>query len=238
MDTSNLSRCPRVTRVKLLAIDTSTDACSVALDVDGQLIARCELAPRRQAELILPMIDESLAEAGLRVEQLEAIAFGRGPGTFTGLRIACGVTQGIAFARELPVVPVSTLAALAQGGYREYGHEEIIAAIDARMGEVYWGLFQLSQGGLMQAVSEERVSSISDLNLPEGDSHWAGIGSGWGTDLTALATQIRSRLRGLRPQVFPQARDVLSLAIPAYLQGAYVSAAQAVPVYLRNKVVS
>lgn len=222
--------------MKLLALDTSTDACSVALDIEGQVFTRFELAPRRHAEIILPLIEQVLSEAELQVKQLDAIAFGRGPGAFTGLRIACGVTQGIAFAADLPVVPVSTLAALAQGGYRASGHEKIIAAIDARMGEVYWGLFQLTQGGLMQAVSEERVSALADLDLPQGDDLWAGIGSGWGT-AAAPAAQIRQRLCDVTPQLLPDARDILSLAKPAYLQGTYVAAAQALPIYLRNKVV-
>lgn len=222
--------------MNLLALDTSTDACSVALDIDGQMFTRFELAPRRHAEIILPMIEQLLNEAELRVKQLDAIAFGRGPGAFTGLRIACGVTQGIAFAADLPVVPVSTLAALAQGGYRATAHEKVIAAIDARMGEVYWGLFQLTQEGLMQTVSEERVSALGDLKLPQGDDLWVGIGSGWGT-AAAPAAQIQPRLCDVKPQLLPDARDILSLAKPAYLQGAYVSAFQAIPVYLRNKVV-
>ncbi|MGH8655673.1 MAG: tRNA (adenosine(37)-N6)-threonylcarbamoyltransferase complex dimerization subunit type 1 TsaB [Gammaproteobacteria bacterium] len=222
--------------MKLLALDTSTEACSVALDIEGQVFTRFELAPRRHAEIILPMIEQLLSEAGLRVQQLDAIAFGRGPGAFTGLRIACGVTQGIAFAADLPVVPVSTLAALAQGGYRATAHEKIIAAIDARMGEVYWGLFQLTQGGLMQAASEERISAFGNLELPKGDDLWAGIGSGWGTAVTPAA-QIQRRVRDVKPEVLPHAKDILSLAKPAYLQGAYVSAVQAMPTYLRNKVV-
>ncbi len=222
--------------MKLLALDTSTDACSVALDIDGQVFTRFELAPRRHAEIILPMIEQVLSEAELRVKQLDAIAFGRGPGAFTGLRIACGVTQGIAFAADLAVVAVSTLAALAQGAYRAYGHEKVIAAIDARMGEVYWGLFQLTQGGLIQAASEERISAFGNLELPNGDDLWAGIGSGWGTAV-APAAQIQQRLCDVKPEVLPHAEDILSLAKPAYLQGAYVSAIQAMPIYLRNKVV-
>ncbi|MGH8659579.1 MAG: tRNA (adenosine(37)-N6)-threonylcarbamoyltransferase complex dimerization subunit type 1 TsaB [Gammaproteobacteria bacterium] len=221
--------------MKLLALDTSTEACSVAVDIEGQVFTRFELAPRRHAEIILPMIEQLLSEAALEVNDLDAIAFGRGPGSFTGLRIACGVTQGIAFAADLPVVPVSTLAALAQGGYRVTGHERIIAAIDARMREVYWGLFHLTQGGLMQAVSEERVSALGDLELPQGDELWVGIGSGWST--AAPPAQIQPRLCELKPQVVPDAQDILTLAKPAYLQGAYVSTAQALPTYLRNKVV-
>ncbi|MGI0026124.1 MAG: tRNA threonylcarbamoyladenosine biosynthesis protein TsaB, partial [Nitrososphaera sp.] len=112
----------------------------------------------------------------------------------------------------------------------------VIAAIDARMGEVYWGLFQRTQGGLMQAASEERVSALADLELPKGDDWWAGIGSGWGTAV-APAAQIQRRLCDVKPEVLPHAKDILSLAKPAYLKGAYVSAVQAMPTYLRNKVV-
>jgi tRNA threonylcarbamoyladenosine biosynthesis protein TsaB len=177
-----------------------------------------------------------LSEAGLEVSQLDAIAFARGPGSFTGLRIACGVTQGIAFAVELPVVPVSTLVALAQGAYRTSGHENVIAAIDARMGEVYWGLFQLSQGGLMEARSEEQVSALGDIALAQGDDLWVGVGSGWGTAAVASA-HIQGRLCAVEPRLLPDARDILSLARALYSQGAYVPAAQALPTYLRNKVV-
>ena len=137
----------------LLALETATEACSAALAVDGDIRERFEVAPRGHSELILPMVDELMAEADISIEQVDAIAFGRGPGAFTGLRIAVGVTQGIAFGADLPVVPVSTLAALAQGSESN----SVLAAIDARMDEVYWGAYQRSSAGLMTLCGEEAV---------------------------------------------------------------------------------
>ena len=123
--------------MKLLALDTATEACSAAVLADGEVLERYELAPRRHAALILPMIESVLAEAGLEISQLDAIAVGRGPGAFTGVRIAIGIAQGIAFAADLPVALVSTLAALALGTARDTGATRIAAALDARMGEIY-----------------------------------------------------------------------------------------------------
>jgi tRNA threonylcarbamoyladenosine biosynthesis protein TsaB len=132
--------------MKLLALDTATEACSAAVWVDGTVLERYELAPRRHAALILPMIEAVLAEANLSPLQLDAIAFGRGPGAFTGVRIAVGIAQGIAFAADLPVIPISTLAALALGAAQETGYSRIAAALDARMGEVYWGVYAVADG--------------------------------------------------------------------------------------------
>ncbi|MGB5065729.1 MAG: tRNA (adenosine(37)-N6)-threonylcarbamoyltransferase complex dimerization subunit type 1 TsaB, partial [Candidatus Competibacter sp.] len=142
--------------MKLLALDTATDACSAAVWVDGVVHERYELAPRRHAALILPMIEAVLAEAGLRPAQLDAVAFGRGPGAFTGVRIAVGIAQGIAFAADLPVVPVSTLAALALGVGRETGHARLAVALDARMSEVYWGTYVVTADDA-ELLGEERV---------------------------------------------------------------------------------
>src|SRR3569833_3307602 len=133
--------------MKLLAIDTATEACSAALYLDGAVNKRYVLAPREHALLILPMIDELLRDANLSPLELDAVAFGRGPGAFTGLRIAAGVAQGIAYGADLPVVPVSSLAALAQGCYRERGVTRVLATIDARIGEVYWGAYRLGSDG-------------------------------------------------------------------------------------------
>ncbi len=130
--------------MKLLAIDTAGEACSAALYIEGAVQERFELASRRQSELILPMMEELLAEAELGLTQLDCLAFGCGPGAFTGLRIATGVIQAAAFASDLPVAPVSTLAGLAQGQFRQKGHRHLLPCFDARMQEVYWGAYRVA----------------------------------------------------------------------------------------------
>jgi tRNA threonylcarbamoyladenosine biosynthesis protein TsaB len=221
--------------MKLLAIETATEACSAALYLDGEVIERFQLAPREHTALILPMVDELLAEAGLMPAQLDAIAFGCGPGAFTGVRIATGVVQGIAFALDLPVVPVSTLAVLAQGGQREYGWGRVAAAIDARMGEVYWGGFEADDDGIMQLVGEELVTPPQEVPLLQGHE-WHGIGSGWHSYAVELAQRQGVAMIDAIGDYYPHARDVATLAVAAYQRGEAVSAEQALPRYLRDQV--
>ncbi len=220
-----------MTAVKLLALDTATEACSAALLVDGAVLERYELAPRRHAALILPMIEAVLAEAGLRATQLDAVAFGRGPGAFTGVRVAVGIAQGIAFAADLPVVPVSTLAALALGAARETGHTRIAAALDARMGEIYWGTYAVA-GETVDALGEECVRAPPAVSAPPGD--WFGVGSGWSV-YSAILCQ-RLAVGGWLDERYPRAGDVARLAADPRRRGEWVSAERARPVYLRNDV--
>ena len=177
--------------MKLLALDTATDACSAAVWVDGVVHERYELAPRRHAALILPMIEAVLAEAGLRPAQLDAVAFGRGPGAFTGVRIAVGIAQGIAFAADLPVVPVSTLAALALGVGRETGHARLAVALDARMSEVYWGTYVVTADDA-ELLGEERVCAPAAVTAPTG-ADWFGAGGGWRVHAAVLSRQLPVR---------------------------------------------
>jgi tRNA threonylcarbamoyladenosine biosynthesis protein TsaB len=222
--------------MKLLALETATEACSAALYLDGEFSERYQIAPRGHTDLILPMVDGLLAEAELVPAQLDAIAFGRGPGAFTGVRIATGVVQGIAFALELPVVPVSTLAALAQGGRREFGWERVATAIDARMGEVYWGCFAVDGEGSMHPASDELVCPPSQV--PQLHEHqWHGIGSGWHSYAIELAERQGVAMIDAIGDYFPHARDVATLAVAAYQRGEAVSAEQALPRYLRDQVV-
>ena len=222
-------------RQNLLAIDTSTDTCSAALSVSGDIHERFELAPRNHARLILPMVESLLAEAGLTLAQIDALAFGCGPGSFTGVRIATGVAQGIAFGADIQVVPVSTLAALAQGVHDACGATHVLAALDARMNEVYWGAYVLNDHGLMQLQAEEGVYPPQQVPLPEAQ-HWQGAGSGW----KHYAEQLHARLPGcvsaVHADYYPRAQAIARLGSYGLKLGQAVSAELAQPVYLRNEV--
>ena len=219
--------------MKLLAIETCTEACSAAICAGDAILERYEFAPQRHAELILPMVEDLLAEAGFALGALDALAFGRGPGAFTGVRICTGVAQGLAFGADLPVIPISTLAALAQGAAGD--HARIASAIDARMGEVYWGLFRVDADGLVEPEGEELVARPDAVSLPANED-WYGAGSGWGTHAALLSERMGERLIACDGDRFPHARDVLRLAMRALRLGQVVPAEQALPVYLRDRV--
>lgn len=220
--------------MKLLALDTATEACSAALLSGDAVYERHVIAPRRHAELILPMVDGVLTEAGLGLNDLDAIAFGRGPGAFTGVRIAAGVTQGLALGAGLPVIPVSSLAALAQTALGKAA--VVLPAIDARMGEVYWAAYESDQDGLATALAGEQVASPDAVRVPSTGQIF-GIGSGWGTYRERLERILDGRIGGIDPDRFPLAKDMLPLAVREYNAGRCVSAEQALPVYLRDNVV-
>lgn len=217
--------------MNLLALETATEACSAALLTGDETLERYQVSPRGHSQLILPMVDELLAEAGITMGQVEAIAFGRGPGAFTGLRIAVGVTQGIAFAADLPVIPVSTLAALAQGCEQD----RVLAAIDARMGEIYWGIYQRNSDGLMTVQGKEQVLPPDRISLPEGDL-WYGAGSGWESYRDILVEHCSTQLSGTDGKCLPRASEVARLGEAYFRAGKAVSAEQAIPVYLRDQV--
>lgn len=217
--------------MNLLALETATDACSVALAVGQDIVERHEVLPQGHARRILPMVDEVLAEAGLVLADVDALAFGRGPGAFTGVRIAVSVAQGIAFGADIPVVPVSTLAALAQGSR----HDAVLAAMDARMGEVYWGAYRRDADGLMQAVGDELVAHPDAVPVPAG-ADWYGVGSGWASYAQELTRQCGSALKDWTENGYPHARDVALLGMSGFAAGQAVSAERALPVYLRDEV--
>lgn len=222
--------------MKIIAIETSTEACSAALLLDDAVSAAYQLAPRGHTELILPMIDDLLARAGLERSQLEAVAFGRGPGAFTGVRIATGVAQGIAFALNIPVTPVSTLAALAHRVWRETGHQKIAVAIDARMGEVYWGCYHVEGSGKVILHGEEQVCAPQAVPALVGDG-WTGAGSGWESYGETLHARLGHHLREVIEGQYPHAHDIALLGEAMLNQGLAVDSTSAMPVYLRDQVV-
>ncbi len=224
--------------MKLLAIDTATEGCSATLSLDGETTSVMEVVPRKHAELILPMVETLLADAGLSLSQLDALAFGRGPGAFTGVRIATGVIQGLAFAADLPVVPVSTLQALAQRVANEMQHRAVVTAFDARMNEVYFALWQQDEQGLMQLLGEERVIAPELLDLPEAINiaHFVGAGSGWMTYAPVLSRRCGFDGNAIYADLISRAEEVAQLALAGFASGQAVSAEQALPVYLRNSV--
>lgn len=215
----------------LLALDTATEACSVALLHDGKVTSHYEVIPRLHAQKLLPMIKELLAQAGVELSAVEAIAFGRGPGAFTGVRIAIGVVQGLAFALERPVLPISNLAALAQRAYREHGATQVASAIDARMDEVYWGCYR-EQAGEMRLQGVEAVLPPEAAALPgDASGDWFGAGTGWG-----YAERLSVKPTALDAGMLPHAEDLLTLARFAWARGEAIRADDAQPVYLRDKV--
>ncbi|MGE8498404.1 MAG: tRNA (adenosine(37)-N6)-threonylcarbamoyltransferase complex dimerization subunit type 1 TsaB [Pseudomonas sp.] len=216
----------------LLALDTATEACSVALLHEGRVTSHYEVIPRMHAQRLLPMIKQLLANAGVPLSALDAIAFGRGPGAFTGVRIAIGVVQGLAFALDRPVLPVSNLAVLAQRSLREQGANQVAAAIDARMDEVYWGCYRNDQGE-MRLAGVEAVLPPEQVSLPrDASGEWFGAGTGWGTYAARMPVAIQGSDNGL----LPHAEDLLNLARFAWSRGEAVAADDAQPVYLRDKV--
>ena len=221
--------------MKLLAIDTTEAACSAALLYDRQIIDRFILAPRRHSELVLPMMDELLHEAGVRLSQLDALAFARGPGSFTGVRIACAVVQGAATAADLPVVPVSSLLALAQGVADADSATRVLAGFDARMQEVYWAQCVCDAEGLMRLDGEEQVCPPQSVP-PPGDGGWLGAGGAFAAYGEILQARLGERLIGMRAEASVQARDLVRLAARDFSAGLAVPAERALPVYLRDQV--
>jgi len=226
--------------VKLLALDTATELCSAALWLDGEVLEREELRARGHGELILPMIEALLAQAGLRLQQLDAIAFGRGPGAFTGVRLAVSVAQGLGYSAGLPLIPISDLRALAAQALRlSPATPRVLVCQDARMAEVYWGCYEhaLQNGSqLLAAAGVESVSVPESVMLPADWSHGTvcGAGSGFAAYHSALsATQ--SQLAAVFPQLLPRAGEIAQLAAADGL-GCAVPAEDAQPIYLRDNV--
>ncbi|MCE7535052.1 tRNA (adenosine(37)-N6)-threonylcarbamoyltransferase complex dimerization subunit type 1 TsaB [Aliivibrio fischeri] len=221
---------------KILAVDTATENCSVALIVDGKVYSRRAVAPREHTIKILPFVDEVLKEAGVRLKDLDALAFGQGPGSFTGVRIGIGIAQGLAFGADLPMVGISTLEAMAQAGYRLHGATQVAASIDARMGEVYFGMYQRNQDGTWTYEVAETVSAPEALStyLPEQSGEWLTVGTGWDAYTEALATlPLECKVSDV---LYPDAEDMALLAQQKFEQGLALPAEESSPVYVRDTV--
>ncbi|EAS43861.1 tRNA (adenosine(37)-N6)-threonylcarbamoyltransferase complex dimerization subunit type 1 TsaB [Photobacterium profundum] len=224
---------------KILAVDTSTENCSVALMMGNEIISRCEYAPREHTTKILPMVDTVLAEGGVKLTQLDALAFGRGPGSFTGVRIGIGIAQGLAFGADLPMVGISTLMTMAQGTYRKHQSEQVLTAIDARMGEIYWGQYRRQIDGDWLLQGKERVLApdalVQEQNANQTDSGiWLTAGTGW-ESYAELRGQLN--LNAQKGEIlYPDSQDMVVLAKYALARGEAVSAEDASPVYVRDTV--
>lgn len=218
--------------MKLLALETSTEACSAALSLDGRVLSRFRHAPRMQTDLLLPMVDELLAESGLALADIDALAYSRGPGAFTGVRIAAAAVQAMAFARDLPVLAVSSLQALAQGAHRVHGATRVLSVFDARMNEVYAGAYAWADG-LMQPLDEDHLCAPDALPAALRGEFFV-VGNGLAVYEAALRAQCA--FSGSDAVLFPSAEDVLPLALALHAAGGARPAELALPVYLRDEV--
>ena len=219
--------------MKILALDTSTEFCSLALWQDGAVVVRETLAGQRHSELVLPMLDELLAAAGLTLTQLDGIAFGAGPGSFTGLRIACGVAQGLALGANLPVLGVGTLEALVQT-QATTKDSKVIAALDARMGEIYHAAYTRSTEG-WEAVCEPTLCLPQQAPQLPGDG-WVACGSGFDKYGEVLGERYQGQMSRIDAGIYPHAREMAQLAAPGFAKGLGIDPADAAPLYIRNKV--
>ena len=216
--------------MRFAAIESSSEWCSVALWADGEIAAIERRAGVRHGELVLPMLERLLAQGGIPASALEAVAFGAGPGSFTGLRIACGVAQGLAFARGIPVLGVSTLEAIAE----ESGAGRAVVCLDARMHEVYYAALEKGPAGWRETIEAQCVAP-SAAPLPAGGG-WHGCGNGFAAYREALAARLGPSLARIAPEAHPSAVAVARLAAPRLAAGQGVDAALAAPAYVRDKV--
>ena len=222
-----------MTKVTLLALDTSTEACSVALLHNGEKTYLYEVAERTHTKRILPMVEQLLSQSGISLKQIDALAFGRGPGSFTGVRVGAGIAQGLALGADLPVIAVSDLLAMAQAAFELQGKTNIATAIDARMNEVYFAQFchqQTSVGMQWQDIVKEQVCS-SEQAIAQLDKAAFRVGTGW----AAYAQFAQQELIGSEI-ILPDARFMLDIALTNWQQGKSISALEIEPVYLRNEV--
>lgn len=220
--------------MKILGLDTSAAACSVGILADQSITVQHTIAPMQQAKIILPMIEAVLSQASLSLKELDAITFGCGPGSFTGVRIAASVAQGLAFAANLPVIPISSLALLAQTALLEKKGENFAIAMDARMNEIYWAEYQVNLKGMVELVGEEKICSLADLHsLNVTNKSIVAIGDAWERFKTELIQNLHFEPQAIHSTIIPHAEPLLQLAKEQYQNGKYVTASMALPNYLR-----
>ena len=222
----------------ILAIDTATDACSAALLIGKTTYERFEIAPQQHTQLLLPMIESIMEKANISCADLSAIAFGAGPGSFTGLRIAAGVTQGIAFAHNLPVIPISILQTMAQSACQEFDINKVFVGLDARMGEIYWGVYEKDSQGLMRPVISDQLTIATAISLPAESTPGYGVGNAWIKYAEQLNQSLGPYLLGVNQQYYPKASLIAQLAVNEFMAGKVISAELAIPNYLRHQVVA
>ena len=220
--------------MRLLAVDTATEACSAALQVDGRVLSRLDTAGRSHTQQMLPMVHGLMAEAGLRFADLQGLVCGVGPGSFAGVRIGVGFVKGLALSLGLPVVAVSSLEMLAQDAI-DGGATRVICAIDARMDEVYLGAFERGADSLARALSAPWLAAPRDFKL-DIQGPWSAVGTGWGRYEAELREGLEGAVERLDGKALPHATAALRLAQPAFARGHTLDADALAPRYLRDKV--
>lgn len=222
--------------MRILAIDTATEACSVALLNNGKVTAHFELCAREHTQRILPLVQAQLQQNALVLHELDGLAFGKGPGSFTGVRIGTGIAQGLSLGAELPLVGVSTLKTMAQSAWRLQGAERVLAAIDARMGEVYWAEYQRDEQGIWQGEETEAVLKPEDAlqRMAQLEGKWAMVGTGWQA-YPQLSAESALALENTEV-LLPCAEDMIPLAEIELAAGRTARPEEAEPTYLRNEV--
>jgi tRNA threonylcarbamoyladenosine biosynthesis protein TsaB len=221
----------------ILAIDTTAELCSAAIASGNKVYARTLIAPKLQAQKMLSLIEGLLTETGLAVNQLDAIAFGAGPGSFTGLRVACGIAQGLAFGADLPVIPISSLRTIAWMVHQQNQADHVMAALDARQHQIYWGLYKYDPKLLMKLQGDEVVVSPGLAPLPKKIETWVGAGSGWKAYRDELIQHTGDQQFAVHEELLPEAEALVELACNDFNHKAGLPAHMAKPEYVRNKVV-
>lgn len=221
----------------ILAFEAATQICSVAVCVNGRIFSRLEKTPKRSSEVLLPMINELLIEAGMTINQLDLIAVGYGPGSFMGVRLAVGVAQGLAFAHNTPLIGVSTLGILAQTAFQKFQWPSVLVAWDARMHEMYYGVYQLNEAGIMCATKKDQLIAPSQYLSPKGD--YSLVGNAWSVYYSDFSTAFKNQFDKdtvKNSWIYPNSESLLTIANARYRNKHYAHALDLSPVYLRNKV--